>query len=300
MKEDVAIMMNLAQAELVLDAKADLGEGPLWDDRIGQLVWVDIMAGRVNLFDPSTGGNRSIDVGVPVGAAALRESGGLVLAVKDGFATLDIEAGKMSRLGGFPGAAADIRMNDAKCDPQGGLWAGTMAMDLREGAGVLYRFDPAGGVSIVLKDVTCSNGTDWSPDGKLMYYVDSMTRRIDCFDFDAQNGAISGRRTFVEIDLKDAAPDGLTVDSGGNIWVALWGGSCVQCYSPEGRLKVTVQVPASQTSSCTFGGEDFGDLYITSARTGLTDKQLARQPLAGGLFRVRPGVKGVRAGRFAG
>ncbi len=293
-------MIKSEQAELALDAKADLGEGPIWDDRCGQLVWVDIMAGRVNLFDPSTGVNRPIDVGVPVGAAALRASGGLVLAVKDGFAALDTETGKVSRLGGFPGAAPDIRMNDAKCDRQGRLWAGTMAMDLREGAGALYRFDPAGGVSTALKKVTCSNGIDWSPDGKLMYYVDSLTRRIDCFDFDAPNGAISGRRSFVEIELRDAAPDGLTVDSEGNIWVALWGGWCVRCYSPDARLTTTVSVPASQSSSCAFGGEDLGELYITSARTGLTGAELARQPLAGGLFRMRPGVKGVRANRFAG
>ncbi len=292
--------MNSERAELVLDAKADLGEGPIWDDRRGQLVWVDIMAGRVNLFDPLTGGNRSIEVGVPVGAAALRESGGLVLAVKDGFAALDTETGTMSRLGGFPDAADDIRMNDAKCDRQGRLWAGTMALDLREGAGAFYRLDPDGGVSAMLTDVTCSNGTDWSPDGKLMYYVDSMTRRIDCFDYDALSGAVSGRRTFVAIELQDAAPDGLTVDSEGNIWVALWGGWCVRCYSPDAKLIGSVEVPASQSSSCTFGGEELDELYITSARTGLSEADLAGQPLAGGLFRIRPGVKGVRANRFAG
>lgn len=293
-------MMNFWQAELALDAKADLGEGPLWDDRSGQLVWVDIMAGRVNLFDPLTGESRSIDVGIPVGAAALRESGGLVLAVKDGFAALDTETGALSQLSGFPGAAADVRMNDAKCDSQGRMWAGTMAFDLHDGAGALYRFDPDDGVTTMLTGVTCSNGIDWSPNGKLMYYVDSMTRRIDCFDFDAAAGAISGRRTFVEIELEHAVPDGLTVDSEGNVWVALWGGGCVRCYSPDAKLMGSVEVPASQSSCCAFGSADLDELYITSAREGLPDEELAKQPLAGGLFRFRPGVRGVRANRFAG
>jgi sugar lactone lactonase YvrE len=298
MKENYAVT-NCEQAELVLDVKADLGEGPVWDAQTGQLVWVDIMADRVNLFDPSTGVNRPFDVGAPVGSAALRTSGGLILAIQDGFAQLDLTTGQATRLCGFPGSAPLIRMNDAKCDPQGRLWAGTLSMDMREGAGALYRLDPDGAVSTILPNVTCSNGTDWSLDGQIMYYVDSMTHRIDCFDFDSISGAIANRRTFVEIELDGALPDGLTVDAEGNVWVALWGGSCVHCYNPAGELLTTVPVPASQSSSCTFGGGDLGDLYITSARTGLTAAQLQHEPLAGGLFRVRPGVKGRPANRFA-
>lgn len=298
MRENHAVM-NCELAELVLDAKADLGEGPVWDGQTGQLVWVDIMAGRVNLFNPSTGANRFIDVGTPVGAAAHRASGGLVLAIQDGFAQLDLATGQVTRLCGFPGSAPLIRMNDAKCDPQGRLWAGTLSTDMRPRAGALYRFDPGGQVSTMLPDVTCSNGTDWSLDGKIMYYVDSMTRRVDSFDFDPVSGAIANRRTFVEIELQGAVPDGLTVDAAGNVWVALWGGACVRCYSAAGELLATVPVPASQSSSCAFGGEDLGDLYITSARGGLSTEQLEKEPVAGGLFRARPGVKGRRANRFA-
>jgi sugar lactone lactonase YvrE len=290
---------NCDPAELVLDVKAGLGEGPVWDVETARLIWVDIMDGRVNLFDPSTGVNRAFDVGAHVGAAALRTCGGLILAIQDGFAQLDLATGQVTRLCGFPGSAPIIRMNDAKCDPQGRLWAGTLSMDMREGAGALYRLDPDGGVSTVLPNVSCSNGTDWSLDGQIMYYVDSMTHRIECFDFDPAGGAIANRRTFAEIELEGALPDGLTVDAGGNVWVALWGGSCVRCYSPAGELLTTVPVPASQASSCAFGGADLGDLYITSARNGLTADQLHREPLAGGLFRVRPGVKGRPANRFA-
>lgn len=292
-------MSESGQVELVLDAKADLGEGPLWDDRSGRLVWVDIMEGTVNFFDPSTGGNRAVSVGSPVGAAALHSAGGLLLALKEGFAHLDVEDGKSTPLCGFPGAAPLIRMNDAKCDPQGRLWAGTLSMDMKPGAGALYRLNPDGGVTTVLESVTCSNGIDWSLDGKTMYYVDSMTRRIDCFDFDPLLGSVTNRRSFVQIEQDNAVPDGLTVDSGGNVWVALWGGWGVRCFNPQGELISEIEVPASQSSSCAFGGSDLGDLYITSARTGLTEEQLAKEPHAGGLFRARPGVKGRPANRFA-
>lgn len=292
-------MSEFGQVELVLDVKADLGEGPLWDDRSGQLIWVDIMGGRVNLFDPSTGDNRVFPVGSPVGAAALHSSGGLLLALKEGFAHLDTDSGRTTPFCGFPGAAPLIRMNDAKCDPQGRLWAGTLSMDMKPGAGALYRLDAGGGVTTALENVTCSNGIDWSLDGKTMYYVDSMTRRIDCFDFDPLLGSVTNQRTFVQIEQDNAVPDGLTVDSDGNVWVALWGGWGVHCYSQQGRRLSTVLVPSSQSSSCAFGGDDLGDLYITSARTGLTEEQLAKEPHAGGLFRARPGVKGRRANRFA-
>lgn len=286
-------------AELALDIKANLGEGPVWDHRTGSLVWVDIMAGRVNLFDPAAGSNRAFGTGTPVGAAVPCESGGLMLAVQDGFATLDTATGQIARFAGFPDASPDVRMNDAKCDPQGRLWAGTMAFDMRPAGGALYRLDPDATVATILPSVTISNGIDWSLDGLTMYYVDTPTLRVDCFDFDPSTGSISNRRPFVEIDRPAAYPDGLTLDAEGNLWLALWGGWGVRCYSPQGELIATVDVPAAQTSSCAFGGENLDELYITSARGGIPDDDLANQPHAGSLFRVRPGVKGRPANRFA-
>lgn len=292
-------MPDQLTAELALDIKADLGEGPLWDSRTGWLVWVNIMARCVNLFDPRTGANRAIDVGAPVGAAVLCESGGLILAVQDGFAKLDTATGQITRFAGFPDASPAVRMNDGKCDPQGRFWAGTMAFDMHSGGGALYRLDPDATVATMIPGVTISNGIDWSPDGKTMYYVDTPTFRIDCFDFDPATGSIANRRPFVEIEQAAGYPDGLTVDAEGNVWLALWGGWGVRCYSPRGELNATVDVPASQSSSCAFGGENLDELYITSARGGLPEDDLAKQPLAGGLFRVRPGVKGRPPYRFA-
>lgn len=298
MKEDPA-MLNCEPVEVALDIKADLGEGPVWDGRTGRLVWVDIMAGRVNLFDPLTGSNRAIDAGTPVGAAALCASGALLLAVQNGFAKLDPATGAVTPFAGFPGASPDVRMNDAKCDPQGRLWAGTMAFDMHPAGGALYRLDPDASVTTILPSVTISNGIDWSLDGQTIYYVDTPTLRVDCFDFDAASGAISNRRPFVEIREPGAYPDGLTIDAEGNLWLALWGGYGVRCYNPQGELIAKVDVPASQTSSCAFGGANLDTLFITSARTGLSEATLATQPLAGSLFRLRPGIKGRPANRFA-
>ena len=287
-------------AELALDARADLGEGPLWDAAGSRLVWVDIMAGRVNAFAPATGRTQSWAAGEPVGAAALRASGGLLLAVQSGFAALDEATGALTKLAGYEGVSPEIRMNDGKCDPAGRFWAGTMAFDQRPGAGALYRLDPSGAVATVLTGVGISNGLDWAPGGQGMYYVDSPTARIDLFDYDAATGAISGRRPFVRIEEGAGWPDGLTVDAEGNVWVALWGGSAVRCYSPAGKLDGVVRVPALQSSSCAFGGEDLGDLYITSARTGLAEDVLAQNPASGGVFVVRTGARGRAAWKYSG
>ncbi len=286
--------------EIVLDTQADLGEGPVWDQRSQQLAWVDIMAHRLNFFDPSTGATQSFDTGAPVGAAVPCASGGYVLALQTGFAHLDTTNGRVEPIACYDGACSEIRMNDGKCDAQGRFWAGTMAFDFRPAAGALYRLDTGPRVSTMLPGVTISNGLDWTLDGRSMYYIDSPTNRIDLFDFDPHSGAIANRRTFVEIDSAAGTPDGMTVDSAGNLWVALWGGSAVRCYSNQGELIRVAEVPASQVTSCSFGGPDLTDLYITSARGGLTPKQLEREPHAGGLFRVRLSTSGRPAHSFAG
>lgn len=288
------------KAELVLDARCGLGEGPVWDEREEMLYWVDILAGRVHRWRPGTAQVETAETGEPVGAAALRVSGGLVLALKSGFAVAESFGGGLERLASFEEASADLRMNDGKCDPAGRFWAGTMAMDFREGAGTLYRLGADGSVTRVLEGVTISNGMDWTDDGSRMYYIDSPRRTIDVFDFDAERGRISGRRTAVRIPEEAGLPDGMTLDEEGRIWVALWGGGAVRCYSPEGELLEAIEVPASRATSCCFGGEDFGVLYITSARDGLSRDQLEREPEAGGLFAVRCGARGRAARRFAG
>lgn len=278
--------------ELVLDASAELGEGPRWDARGQRLFWVDIMAGRVHAFRPSTGECRHVDVGRPVGALACARDGSVVLAVAGGFARLDWESGQIAMLAPTESDRTQNRMNDGACDPAGRFWAGTMALDESSGAGGLYRFDADLSVHTMLGDITISNGIDWSLDGRRMYYVDSPTQRIDVFDFDATTGAITNRRPFVEVPRKAGTPDGLTVDGDGFVWLALWGGAALRRYAPDGTLERTIALPVSHPTSCAFGGAALDELYVTSARRPLDAGARARQPAAGGLLRLRPGVTG--------
>jgi sugar lactone lactonase YvrE len=284
--------MTVPAVELALDARADLGEGPRWDPRRQRLLWVDIMRGRVHAFRPSTGACRNFAVGRPVSALACGSDGRVVLAVAGGFARLDLDAGRFEMLAAVEADRPQNRMNDGACDPAGRFWAGTMAIDERPRAGALYRLDPDLTVHTMLTGVTISNGIDWSPDGRRMYYVDSPTRRIDVFDFDPKTGAIADRRPFVEVPADAGIPDGLTVDVAGFVWLALWGGAALRRYAPDGTLERAVPLPVSHPTSCAFGGPALDELYVTSARRDLTPDERARQPMAGGLLRLRPGVVG--------
>ena len=286
--------------DCVLDAKAELGEGPVWDPDAGCLYFVDIERGVVHRYNPATTTSRSFQVGTMVGAAALTTAGDLVLAVRDGFARLDLDSGQVRAIADVEADRPDRRMNDGKCDPAGRFWAGTMALDKRPGAGALYRLDPDGRVHRMVDGVSISNGLDWSNDGRLMYYIDTPTRSIDVFDFDVATGAIANRRSLTRIEPGAGWPDGLTLDTDGYIWVALWSGAAVRRYAPDGTLDRSVAIPVMYPTSCAFGGPDLGDLYITSAATALTPDERVKEPLAGGLFRCRPGVQGRPPHRFKG
>jgi sugar lactone lactonase YvrE len=282
------------------DSGDELGEGATWDVAAARLISVDIMRGRVHLFDPNTNDARTIAVGQPVGAAVPCRTGGLLLAVRDGFARLDLDTETMTFVAHVELDRPDLRMNDGACDAAGRFWAGTMSLDERPGMGALYRLDPDGSAHTMLTGVGISNGIDWSPDGTRMYYVDSLTQRVDQFDFDAGRGSIANRRTLVAIDPAEGCPDGLTVDSAGAIWLALWGGSALRRYLPDGTLDRVLPVPVTHPTTCAFGGPDLGDLYITSATIRLSPDERRQQPLGGAILRHRPGVTGRPAHAFGG
>jgi sugar lactone lactonase YvrE len=284
--------MTTSDVELVLDARADLGEGPRWDAARQRLLWVDIMRARVHAFSPATHACRNVAVARPVGAVACAADGGLVLAVKGGFARLDWDAQRFEMIAPVEADRADTRMNDGACDAAGRFWAGTMSFDLATPLGSLYRLDPDGSVHTMLTGVTVSNGIDWSLDGRRMYYVDSPTRRVDAFDFDVAAGTIANRRAFVTVPKGAGFPDGLTVDAQGFVWLALWGGSALHRYDPDGTLERVVALPVPHPTSCAFGGAALDELYVTSASCELTPEQKRAQPQAGGVFRLRPGVVG--------
>lgn len=275
--------------DVVLDATASLGEGPVWDARSSTLRWVDIEPGEVHRFDPASGVDTFFEVGEAVGTVAVRAAGGLVLATKSGLYTCLDNGGRRAVLHEVDTAG---RFNDGKADPWGRFWAGTM-VEGTDGAGALYRLDPDHSLHRVLTGVTISNGLGWSPDGRTMYYIDTTARGVDAFDHDPSTGELTARRRL--IDVERGWPDGMTVDADGCLWVALWDGWGVRRYAPDGRLLTTVEVPARRVTSCAFGGSA---LYITTARTGLTD--FTDQPKAGSLFACDPGVAGLPAGEWAG
>lgn len=285
-------------AEVVLDACADVGEGATWDPGRQELLWVDIPRGAIHRYDPVADTDRVRAVGQAVGAVAVRERGGLVAAAHAGFAVLDEDGFRI---------VAEVetdrpanRMNDGRVDRGGRFWAGTMALDMAPGAGALYRLDRDHGVQTILTGLSVPNGIDWSDDEMTMYLVDSGTRRVDAFAYEPATGAIAGRTALAEIDPDDGMPDGMTLDAQGFLWVAVWGGWAVRRYSPNGTLDAVLHLPASQVTSCAFGGPDLGDLYVTTASADLSARERAAQPLAGALFRCRPGVFGRTANLFRG
>ena len=286
--------------DLVLDAALELGEGPIWDDRRQELVFVDIMRGDIHRFDPASGTDRVVNAGRSVGAVALADRGDWLLAAGRGFYRADPATGTASLIVEVEPAEAGTRMNDGYVDPTGRFWAGTLSLVRQPERGALYRLDVDGSVHRMLGGVTTSNGIDWSPDGRRMYFADTGTNRVDVFDFDAAAGVPSDRRPFVDFTGQAGRPDGLVVDAEGGVWVALWAGGAVHRYLPDGRRDRVIEVPAAQTTKCAFGGASRDDLYITTAARGLDARARRDQPHAGGVFRVRPGVRGQPARRFLG
>src|SRR5690348_1347427 len=289
-----------AGVEVFADLHADVGEAPHWDERTKTLLFVDLTAGVVFRYDQSGVMRGSFPVGQEVGAVVPRRSGGLVLAVRDGIAVAS-ETGE-----GFELTAPverDIpgnRMNDAKCDPAGRLFAGTTAFDFSPHSAALYRVAPDWSFEQVVGDVTQSNGIAWSPDGTRMYFIDSATQGVDVFDYDVGTGSVGNRRRLVTVERALGIPDGMTTDEKGNLWVTCFGGAAVRCFSPSGEQLGEVVFPVTQVTSCAFGGPGLADLYVTSAAYRLSPGQLKRQPHAGATFVCRPGVVGMPASAFAG
>jgi sugar lactone lactonase YvrE len=235
-----------------------------------------------------------------IGAVAPAIGGGYVLAAGQGFLFVD-DSGLIHELAQPEAGHQDVRMNDGACDLQGRFWAGTVAYDETPGAAVLYRLELDGSCTTVLTGLTISNGIGWSPDGTTMYLNDSGTARLDAFRFEGASGAIGERRTLVRIDEPGVAPDGLTVDEEGGIWVALWNGGAVRRYAPDGALLQVVELPVARPTSCAFGGPDGTTLFVTSARTDLDDEALAQQPHAGHVFAIDGlGVRGLSSLPYRG
>ena len=286
--------------ELVLDARATLGEGALWHPEEQVLYWVDIEGRKLHIFDPATGEDRELPVGDRIGTVVPVAGGGALVALQNGIHRIDTKTGKLTKLAA-PIEEDDIRFNDGKCDPAGRFWVGTMALDTREGAAVLYRMDQDGSIHQVLDNLTISNGIVWTADKRTLYLTDTPTQQVYAFDYDDTTGSISNRRVAISIPESEGSPDGMTLDAEGKLWIALHGGGAVARWDPEsGEMLQKITVPAPQTTSCAFGGKKLDTLYITTAREGLQEDQLQQYPGSGGIFSAKPDVRGVPADFYRG
>jgi sugar lactone lactonase YvrE len=286
----------VTHVEVVVDGRALVGESPVWDADTRTLLWVDILRREIHRYSPADGSDTCTRFDTTIGAVVLCRGGGLLAAAGLGVALADLEAGALRSLA--PADRGD-RMNDATCDPAGRLWAGTLTVEQLPGAAALYRLDGAA-LTTVLDDVTVSNGLAWSPDGRTLYYADTPTERVDAFDYDPATGAVSGRRTFVDLHDVPGRPDGLTVDRDGGVWVAMARGGTVRHFDPDGRAAGVIEIGPPMVTNCEFGGPDLSDLYVTTGCVGLGEADLVRYRRAGALLRIPDvGVTGLPANRYA-
>lgn len=279
---------------------AELGEGPSWDVAEQCLSYVDIVRGRVHRWWYGTGDTAVTEVGELVAAAVPRAGGGLLLALTGHLVASDLR-GNLGRRCAVETGVAGNRLNDAKCDPAGRLYVGSMAGADRPGAAALYRVDPDDWqVSVVLSGTTISNGLGWSPDGGRMYFADSGAHCVYAFDYDVASATASSQRVLCALGPDEGDPDGLTVDADGYVWVATFGGGSVRRYAPSGELDGMLRLPVRNVTSCAFGGPALDELFITTAAIELSEAERAEQPDAGRVFRYRPGVAGLPVTPFAG
>jgi sugar lactone lactonase YvrE len=290
----------MSEPRLLLDAKAELGEGPLWSARDQAIYWTDIKAKRLNRYRIADGATHGWDMPDTIGWAVERRARpGLIVGLAHAVAELTLDPFKLVTRCEIETDKTGNRLNDAKVDPQGRIWFGTMHDGERENSGAFYRLDPDFSVHQVDGGYICANGPTFSPDGNIVYHTDSNAREIYRFDV-RLDGSLAGKRVFARFEASEGFPDGMTTDREGCLWVAHWGGSRITRFRPDGTRDRAVHFPVSQVTSCAFGGDRLDRMFVTSARIGLGEAQLAKEPLAGGLFAFDPGITGLPTPRFAG
>jgi sugar lactone lactonase YvrE len=291
-------MKTYPEAELVLDARAELGESALWRAGTGTLHWVDIIKGEVHTLHPATMEHTFFSTAQAVGAIVPAEGGGFAAALATGYYLLD-GRGVTKRIAEPEGLVPRLRMNDGKCDRRGRFWAGTQIMrDEMKGKGYFWCLDTDGTVRAALTGVTTSNGLAWSADDTVLYYIDTPSFTVRAFDFDLERGRLNAGKVCVEVPRDYGYPDGMTIDREGMLWIAHWEGGAVRRYDPRtGKCAAVLPVPASRVTCCCFGGETLDILYVTTART---DTDAGREPLAGGIFRADVGAAGYEAFPYRG
>ncbi|MGF1476327.1 MAG: SMP-30/gluconolactonase/LRE family protein [Geminicoccaceae bacterium] len=285
-----------------------VGEGPVWDERSGTLYWVDIVAKQIWSLDPRSRHKRVWSVPDVIGCMALRERGGAVLALRDGIYLFDFASGRADLFCQPDLAHPDNRANDGRCDSRGRLWFGTMQnnidwdgrpKEIDRWGGNLYRVDPDGGFAHFGGGFGISNTVAWSPDDRTFYFGDTLASDLYAFDFDAETGVITNRRTFCHTE-EHGMPDGSAVDVEGFVWNARHDGSCLIRYAPDGSIDRILDLPLRHPTSCCFGGDEMKTLFVTSLSHGMTEDDFAANPNEGALLAVDVGIEGLPSHRFAG
>lgn len=286
--------------ELVADVQNALGEGSIWNHITQELWWIDIEGFTFNTYNPTTQKRQTIDVKEHIGTVVPSKDGlAAIVALRTGVYQLDLETEEMEFLVSPEVDTGNLRLNDGKCDPAGNFWVGSMHFSQTEFAASLFKITPSEDKVSIEKmqdSVTISNGIIWSLDEKTMYYIDTKRGNVRAYDYDKSTGDISNERVAITVSDTLGYPDGMTIDAEGMLWIALWNGNAVTRWNPNtGELLQTIEVPAHNVSSCAFGGENLDTLYITSARLDTNEDELKEKPQSGGLFKVVPGVKGVKS-----
>ena len=291
----------MVEIECVVDCKNVLGEGPVWCPDEQALYWVDIKGKLINRLTPASGKVETWPVEEEPGSIALRKDGGMIVAFYGGFRVYDIATGKGETILEIETETQRSRLNDGRCDRQGRFWAGSMDDLMKEPLGGLYRLDTDYSVHKAESDIICSNSIAFSPDGATMYYADLGIDTIWSYDLDTTTGAISNRRVFASTKDMRGSPDGSAVDSDGYLWNAMWDGWCLARWAPDGTLDRTIDLPVQRPTCPMFGGSDLTTIYLTCASIFLSEKELTKQPQAGGVFAINgTGATGLPEPRFAG
>lgn len=287
-------------AELVLDCRNRHGEGIYWNVLDGRMWWTDIDGQAIWSLDPVSGDSAKVDMPGRVCCFAHRRGGGLIVAFSDRIVLVDPSDSTMTLVAEFEPGNPETRTNDGRTDRQGRLIVGGMNEVSGRADSSVVRIDPDGRVTTLIEGVSCANSTCFSPDGRTMYFTDTPEQTIRAYDYDPEAGELGNMRILADFADEPGIPDGSCVDSEGGVWNAEWEGRRVVRIAPDGTIDQVVEVPVWKPTCCAFGGPDMDTLFITTSRLMSSPEQIAAEPLSGGLFAVRPGVRGVPDTPFAG
>ncbi len=284
----------------VINHACVLGEGPVWDAKRNIICWIDILKGEIHQFSPEHKKHKIIPVHQKIGSVVICKDGNFLAALKNGLAFINRENGKIKMIANPEEHLSNNRLNDGKCDAAGRFWVGSMSLVEDKAAGSVYVLEKDLSIFKKIENVTIPNGVAWSLNHQTFYFIDTPTYEVVAYHYDKNTGSISNKKTIIKIAKEDGFPDGMTIDSEGMLWIAHWDGWQVTRWNPAtGEKIVAIKLPVAKVTSCSFGGKNLEDLYITSAKIGLSENELAQQPLAGCLFVIKDcGFKGISAVEF--